>query len=87
MAMTTTETTPHPAVQEKIFTTVFRANVDGTLLTRWYEGIECRPSDLLETVEHHAFMYKEHMEYTTCDDATEGLLAVLGPVHKGKCIL
>tara|TARA_A100001015_G_scaffold215456_1_gene241915 strand:- start:6453 stop:6986 length:534 start_codon:yes stop_codon:yes gene_type:complete len=31
--------------------------------------------------EHHAFMYKEHMEYTTCEKAIAGLLDVMGPVH------
>tara|TARA_A100001011_G_scaffold363476_1_gene413419 strand:- start:61 stop:666 length:606 start_codon:yes stop_codon:yes gene_type:complete len=83
VGMATESPTPnlHPAVTGDLYTTVFRANIDGRLVTKWYDGMECRTSDLLRTTEHHAFLYKEHMEYTTCDQAKAGLLAVMGPVH------
>ncbi len=71
---------PYPV--EKIFTTVWRKGVTGKLQTQWYEGIECRQSDLMKSVVHWAFLSDRHMEATTCDEALSNLDKVLGPVHK-----
>lgn len=53
--MSSTVTTPHPALTDMVYTTVFRANIDGVLTTKWYESLECRPSDLLRTTVRGLF--------------------------------
>lgn len=80
MSLPDNGTVPYPV--DSIFTTVWRANVAGKLETQWYEGIECRQSDLLKTVVHWAFITDRHLEAKNCDEALEYLDKVLGPVHK-----
>ena len=64
-----------------LFTTVWRTNVNGMLVTKWYEGAECRVSDLMRVTEHRAFLAPKHIEAKTCEEAEANLLELLGPTH------